>query len=141
MPQSQYPSGTFSSPWMMLISAAIAGYFGFSPSFSYTSSNTGEFLFFVVLYEWSLKGVAIAFLLAGIVAFIRPMVGEWIYGVSGLLAAAGLALAAVLDLMDKDHMVQSPFLTFLFAGILAIASSASIRDAYASVGVDTGPSV
>ena len=85
--------------------------------------------------------VVVAALLAGIVAFIRPMVGEWIYGVSGLLAAAGLALAAVLDLMDKDHMVQSPFLTFLFAGILAIASSASIRDAYASVGVDTGPSV
>lgn len=132
MPSSNHDlRGKFTSPWMMLISAAIAGYFGFSASFSYTSSITGEFLFFVPLYEWSLKGAAIAFLVAGVIAFVRPVVGEWIYGGSGLLTAAGLLIAGILDMIDTQHMVQSPFLTFLFAAVIGIASIASIRDALA----------
>jgi hypothetical protein len=141
MPQTQYPSGTFTSPWMMLISGAIAGYFGFSATYSYTSTITGEFLLFVPLYEWSLKGAAIAFLVAGVIAFVRPVIGEWIYGGSGLLAAAGLLAAGFLDVMDQQHMVQSPFLTFLFAVIIAIASCASIRDACAKGSEYTGPSI
>lgn len=122
---------TVISPWVMLISAAIFGYFGFGARFVYTGSQ-GQFLLFVALYVWTLRGGAIVFFISGVLGFIAPLAASFIYGAAGVLAAVGLAVAGVLDLQDQQHTVQDPFLTFLFAFIIAIVSGASLRDAIAS---------
>ena len=58
---SERPTISIAGPGVMLFSAAIFGYFGFSSSFLYHSVNTGQFLFFVALLDWTLKGAAIGF--------------------------------------------------------------------------------
>ena len=54
----------FSGPGVMLISAALFGYFGFYTSWN-TTGITGQFLPFVAIIEWSLKGGAIGFAISG----------------------------------------------------------------------------
>jgi len=128
-------------PFVMLISAAIFGYFGFSPTFSHTSATTGQFLLFVPIYEYTLKASAIAFVICAGVTFIRPVIGNLLYSLCGIGCAAGLATAGVMDLLDTQHTVQDPFLVFLFAIIILFVSIASLRDALNAARLSRGGGV
>lgn len=99
---------------MMLFSAALFGYFGFTTSFNYQGIN-GQFLLFVAILDWTLKGSAIAFLLCGLIAFGNRLVGNLLYSVFGLISAVLLLVVAVLDVLDTQHTAISPLLLLLFA--------------------------
>lgn len=127
MTQNAAP-GMLSGPAVMIISAVLFGYFGFGTTWLTTSAITGQVLFFVVLWEWTLKGSAIAFALCAAVTFVRPFAGNALYAVLGLISAAAMVLVLVLDLVDTQHTVGSPWLIGIFAAWNAYGSWGSITD-------------
>ncbi len=126
-PHSRAASVGFSGPGVMLISAALFGYFGFSSSWIHTSSD-GQFLPFVAIIEWSLKGGAIGFAIAGLLCFFAPLPAEFLYAAVGIITAIGFVIGGILDLADDRHGVLiSPFLLFLFAGWNGFSSFNSLK--------------
>lgn len=123
-------------PLVMLISAAILGYFGFTPQFSHTSSITGQFLLFVAIYEYTLKVSSVAMLICAAATIVKPISGNILYGLCAVGCSGGLITAGVLDLADVQHTVQDPMLTFLFAVIILFAGINSVRVALAALQVD-----
>jgi hypothetical protein len=107
--------GLLAGPFVMFISAAIFGYFGFF--FGLTSTTTaGNVVFFFGLLLWTLRIAAIGFLLSGLLTFAAPLAGNLLYSVTGLLSAAGLVLVGIMDLADAQRAAAiSPVLAFLFA--------------------------
>ncbi|MFB3137848.1 MAG: hypothetical protein ACE10B_01335, partial [Phycisphaerales bacterium] len=86
MSRASYRS-PLAGPGIMLLSAAIFGYFGFSTSWNYHSVMTGEFLLFVALLDWTLKGSAIAFGASALLTLANRVLGNLIYGAVGLIGA------------------------------------------------------
>ncbi|MCH2162292.1 MAG: hypothetical protein MK085_10520 [Phycisphaerales bacterium] len=119
-------SAGFSGPGVMLISAALFGYFGFFTSWS-TTGTDGQFLPFVAIVEWSLKGGAIGFAVSGILAFFAVRPAEFIYAIVGIITAIGFVIGGVLDLADTQHTALSPFLLFLFAAWNGYGSFSSLK--------------
>ena len=115
---------------MMFLSAALFGYFGFFTGWIHQSAATGQTLVFVVIFEWTLKCASIGFLTSAVLTFVQPVAGNAVYAVTGLLTGASLLVVAVLDLVDTQHAVMSPFLILiigaweLFSGVGAVRSLA-----------------
>jgi hypothetical protein len=122
------PSGPLSGPGVMLLSAAIFGYFGFSVAWL-TTGNNGEFLLYVAILEWTLKVTAIAFLAAALLAFASPLAGNLVYSVVGLLGALALLVVLVLDIADQQHTAISPILLIIFIGWNGYGSWMGLRAA------------
>ena len=101
-------------PGTMFLSAAIFGFFGFYPTWMHTGLG-GQLLVFVVIFEWTLKGSAIAYGLAGLLTIARPLVGNMIFAAAGLLSALLFVVVAVLDILDAQHQVLHPLLILVFA--------------------------
>jgi hypothetical protein len=112
--QSQRGVG-LAGPVIMLISAALFGYFGFTTRFVATSGVTGQLLIYVPMLEWTLKISAIAFLICAGVVVIAPVIGNVIYSLVGLVGAVMFVLVAIMDLADQQHMVMSPLWLLVFA--------------------------
>ena len=110
----------------MFISAALFGYFGFGVGWDHTGMD-GQFLPFVAIIEWSLKGGAIGFGLAGLLCFVAGRPAEFVYAVVGLLTAFGFVLGATLDILDTQHTAMSPLLLFIFAGFNGWSSFVALR--------------
>ena len=119
-------------PGIMLLSAAIFGYFGFSVTWLSTSASTGQFLFFVALLEWTLKGCAVAFGISAIITLAQPWLGNMIFSGVGLLSAISLVVVMILDILDKQHQAISPFLLAIFAIWNGLSSWAGIKAALAT---------
>ena len=115
-------------PGMMFLSAAIFGYFGFATSWNYNSTITGEFLLFVALLDWTLKGSAIVFLVAAVLTFVRPFAGNLIYGLAGAVGAVLLLVIAGLDFLDKQHTALHPLLLLIFAAWNGYGSFSGLRE-------------
>ena len=79
-------------PGIMLLSAALFGYFGFAYSWDPTGVD-GQFLPFVVIVEWSLKGGAIGFVIAAVLSFLAAW-AAW----ASSAALAALASSCTLRL-------------------------------------------
>ncbi len=124
-------STALTGPGIMFLSAAIFGYFGFATSWNYNSTLTGEFLLFVALLDWTLKGSAIAFLVAGILTFVQPLAGNLIYGLAGAVGAALLLVVAGLDFLDKQHTALHPLLLLIFAAWNGYGSFSGLREIFA----------
>ena len=116
----------FTGPVMMFLSAALFGYFGFS-TFWNTTGLEGQFLAFVTIEEWTLKGCAIGFALAGVLSFLAARPAEYLYSIVGILSALGFVAAGVMDIGDQQHTAIQPFLLFLFAAWNGFGSLTSIR--------------
>ena len=101
-------------PGIMLLSAAIFGYFGFAITWIH-HSTTGQFLLFVALLDWTLKGSAIGFGMAAVLTFVKPPLGNLLYGVIGLLGAVLFVVVAGMDYVDKQHTALHPVLLLIFA--------------------------
>ena len=99
-------------PGIMLISAALFGYFGFFMGLGHTSP-AGTFILFYAMLDWTLKGTACGFILGGLLTFIRPVFGNLIYGITGLLSAILFVLIAGMDIMDKQNAAAAPPLLLL----------------------------
>lgn len=131
MDQSRSPV-SLAGPGIMLISAAIFGYFGFTSSFIYHSASTGQLLIYVPLLDWTLKATAIAFLVSGLLTFKLPLLGNTIYATVGLLSAVMFLVVAMLDFADKQHTVMSPLLLLVFAAWNGYGSWLSLREIIAA---------
>ena len=114
-------------PAMMLLSAAIFGYFGFATSWAHYSPRTGEFLLFVALLEWTLKGSALAFVASAILAFVQPVLGSFVFGVAGLVGAILFVVIAGMDYVDKQHASLHPVLLLVFAAWNGYGSLTGLR--------------
>ena len=114
-PPTAPPQNLFAGPGIMLISAAIFGYFGFFTIWLTTSGTTGEFLFFVALLEWTLKVSSVGFALSAIVTLANPFVGNLLYSIVGVLGAIALVIVGILDIADAQHTAMHPAILFLFA--------------------------
>jgi hypothetical protein len=102
-------------PGIMLLSAALFGYFGFATTWL-TTGSSGQYLLFVAILEWTLKVSAIGFLVAAIITGVRPTTGNVVYAAISLLGALAFLVVLVMDVMDKQHMVLHPVLLAIFAG-------------------------
>lgn len=113
-------------PGIMLLSAALFGYFGFAYSWDPTGVD-GQFLPFVVIVEWSLKGGAIGFVIAAVLSFLAAWPAEILYAAVGIITAVGFVVGGTLDLLDDQHTVMSPFLLFFFAAWNGYGSIMSLK--------------
>ena len=77
------------------------------------TSPAGTFILFYALLDWTLKGTACGFILGGLLTFIRPVSGNLIYGITGLLSAIFFVLIAGMDIMDKQNAAAAPPLLLL----------------------------
>jgi len=100
---------------VMFLSALIFGAVWYLTSWNYYSVINGQFLFFVALLDWTIKGTTIAFALAGLITLIAPFPGNLIYSVASLLSAVSFAVVGVLDILDPQHTAMHPLLLFVFA--------------------------
>lgn len=97
-------------PGMMIFSAALFGYFGFFIGLLHTNYQ-GTFILYFALLDWTIKGTAVGFGLGGVITLIKPLLGNMVYGLTGLLSALMFVTIAVMDLMDTQNMTISlPFL-------------------------------
>lgn len=118
-------------PGVMLISAAIFGYFGFGITWLTTSSITGQYLPFVAIFEWTLKIGAIAFLASGVITFAQPLAGNVLYAVASMLSAIAMAIVLALDFMDKQHQVMPEIVLLILVLWNLFGSWSSMREVLA----------
>src|SRR5436190_1965121 len=116
MDQTTRQTNEMTGPGIMAISALIFGYFGFGTTWLHYSSITGQFLLFVALLDYTLKGTAIAFALAAVITVVASRtLGNLIYAISGLVSAVIFVIVAILDWLDPQHTAMSPLLLLIFA--------------------------
>jgi hypothetical protein len=115
-------------PWIMLLSAAIFGYFGFYNVTFNTTGVNGQYLVYVAILEWTLKVSAVGFAIAGVLAFFAPMPANLLYSVMSLLGAVAFVVVVVMDLMDPNHIVMSPLILLLFAAWNGYGAINGLRD-------------
>ena len=120
-------SAALAGPGIMLLSAVIFGYFGFTTNFVPHSVKTGQLLIYVPMLEWTLKVTAIAFGISGVAAFVRPLEANLLFCVAGLLSALLFVAVAVMDFADKQHTVMSPVLLLIFAAWNGFGSWSGLR--------------
>lgn len=114
--------------WIMLLSAAIFGYFGFFNATFNTTGVNGQYLAYVAILEWTLKISAVGFAIAGVLAFFAPMPANLLYSVISLLSAVAFIVVAVMDLMDPNHTVMNPVILLLFAAWNGYGAISGLRD-------------
>lgn len=117
-------------PGIMLLSAVVFGYFGFATSWNQYSALNGEFLLFVALLEWTLKGAAIGFAISAATALVLSLAGNLMYSVISLLSAGGFVVVAVLDIRDTQHAALHPALMLIFAAWNGYGGWAGLREAW-----------
>ena len=118
-------------PGMMILSAAIFGFFGFFYiQWNPVSPINNNYLWFVAMCEWTLKISAVAFAAAAGLTVVNKVAGNVVYSVVGLASAAMFVLIAVLDLMDSQHTIAAyaPFVLLLFAAWNGYGSFSSLRE-------------
>jgi hypothetical protein len=118
-------------PGVMLVSAAIFGYFGFGVTWLTTSGINGQFLPYVAIFEWTLKIGAIVFLLSGLLTFMQPLAGNALYAVASVLSAIAMAIVLVLDFMDKQHRVMPEIVLLILVVWNLYGSWSSMREVLA----------
>lgn len=114
---------------MMLVSAALFGFFGFVMQWSTVGVN-GQTLAFMVLFIWTMRITAVWFLVSALLVFTRRREGYLLYAVGGLASAIGLVVIAVMDIMDPDHTIfaYAAYLLPIFALWNGWSSWGSLRE-------------
>jgi hypothetical protein len=142
--QSAPGSAALAGPGMMILSAAIFGYFGFMTMFPEIDSTTGKVIPLVVTLKWTLRVSAVAFFAAALATVAKPVAGNLLYAGLGVVSAIALAVVGVWDLTSTYYSGIHPFLLFLFAAWNGYSSWSSLRvllryrAASGSVGGDSG---
>ncbi len=98
-------NGRFAGSFVMLFSAAIFGFFGFSRDWSAPFPD-GKVILFMVLLGWTLKVSAAMFLASGVLSFVKPIAGHLLYALTGVAAAGLFVVVVVMDVTDTTHMVM-----------------------------------
>ena len=109
------PIKSFTSPGIMLLSAAIFGYFGFMLAFPEIDPTTGQKIPLVVTLKWTVRGAAILFLLSALLAMVNGPVGSALYAIGGVITAVLFLAIAGWDLASPFRAGIHPFLLVVFA--------------------------
>ena len=110
-------TGALASPGSMVFSAVIFGFFGFFMGpWSTTSVVTGQFLLYVAMFNWTLQIFAIVSLGCALLSLVNPRLGNGLFAVAGLMAAALFVIIAVMDWNDPSTIFPyAPFILVFFA--------------------------
>ncbi len=120
--------GLFDGPVVMLLSAAMFGFFGFSRDWGAPFPD-GKVILFMVLLGWTLRITACVFLLSGLLVFAKPVAGNLLYSLAGVASAGLFVVVAFMDVTDTDHMIM-PYgvvLLLLFAAWNGFGSWSALR--------------
>lgn len=116
------------NPVIMLLSAAIFGYFGFFRGMTATTAS-GEFVLFFAILLWTLRIGAIMFLVSGVVAFAAPVLGNVIYALGSVICAIGFLAVGVMDVLDDQRASAiPPILAFIFAAWNGYGAWSGLRE-------------
>lgn len=109
-------NGIFAGPFVMLFSAAIFGFFGFSRDWAAPFTD-GKVVLFMVLLGWTLRISACLFLIAGVTALVKPIAGHLLYALTSVASAGLFVVVVVMDVTDTSHMVMpyGEFVLLFFA--------------------------
>ena len=118
----------FAGPIVMLFSAALFGFFGFSRDWSAPFPD-GKVILFMVVLGWTLKISGSLFLVSGILTFVRPIPGHLLYASTGVVSAGLFVVVVVMDVTDTDHMIMpyAEVVLLLIAGWNGYNSWVSLR--------------
>ncbi len=121
--------GLFTNPILILLSAAMFGFFGFFCLDWNKPFPDGQVVLFMVLLGWTLKVSAVVFGVAGILAFVSPIAGNLLYALAGVGSAGLFVVVAVMDLTDATHMIMpyAPGVLILFAAWNGFGSWSALR--------------
>jgi len=132
-------NGRFAGPIVMLFSAAMFGYFGFYVM--KPVSTSGQPILFMVLLTWTLRISAALFLLSALLTVVRPILGNLLYSLVGVVGAGLFVVVVVMDFTDPKNQTISPILLLLFAAWNGYGSWSALRSILVSkqhVGVAGG---
>ncbi len=131
---SQRPSSaSLAGPGMMLLSAAIFGFFGFMMIFPEIDSMTGKLIPMVVALKWTLRAAAVAFLLSAGLSMANPRAGNILYSGVSLISAGLFAVVAVWDIMTPQYMSGVHwFLLLVFAAWNGYAALSGLREIFSA---------
>ncbi len=97
----------------MILSALIFGYFGFTMS---TTASDGAFVLFMALLTWTLRISCIVFAACALITTARPIAGNLLYALAGVVGAGLFIVVAVMDVADRNYAAGiQPVLLFVFA--------------------------
>ncbi len=126
MSRASYRS-PLAGPGIMLLSAAIFGFFGFMLPFPELDTKTGSLIPLVITLKWTLRAAAIGFLLSAVITMANTFAGNLLYALVGIVSAAMFVGIAVWDLGSPWHSGVHPFLLFVFAAWNGYSSFAGLR--------------
>ena len=126
MSRASYRS-PLAGPGIMLLSAAIFGYFGFMLAFPELDAKTGSLIPLVITLKWTLRAGAIGFLSAAVITMVNTSAGNLLYALVGIVSAAMFVGIAVWDLGSAWHSGVHPFLLFVFAAWNGYSSFTGLR--------------
>jgi len=129
----QQSNTLLAGPGIMLISAAIFGFFGFTTGFpELTTDNPPQIIPMVVVLKWTLRGTAIAFLISAIIAMKQQFIANVLYSVIGLISAVVFVVVAVWDMTSVYMSGVHWFLLLVFAAWNGYGSWTALRELMAT---------
>ncbi len=124
-------STQLSGPPIMLLSALIFGFFGFTLR---TSAVDGQFVLFMALLAWTLRISCILFVGSALCTIVNPIVGNLLYALVGVTGAGLFVVVVVLDIADMDYATIHPVILLLFAAWNGYGSWLALRAVFARRG-------
>ncbi len=127
-------SAALAGPFIMFLSAAIFGYFGFASSWVHkmTTDDPPQLLIMVAVLEWTLKTSAIGFLIAGLITTQRTVEGNLLYSAIGVVGAALFIAVAIWDFSSVYFSGIAPILLLIFAAWNGYGAWTGLQGAIAS---------
>lgn len=110
-------------PAIMLLSAAIFGYFGFTMK---PVAADGTFVLFMAILTWTLRVSAILFAACAGVALVSPIAGNLLYALVGVVGAGLFVVVAIMDVADRNYATIHPLLLLIFAAWNGFGSWSSL---------------
>lgn len=117
------PSG-LAGPAIMVLSALIFGYFGFTMT---SRATDGQFVLFMALLTWTLRISSIVFVLSAALTFVKPILGNLLFSLVGVIGAGLFVVVAIMDVADARYQSIHPAILLVFAVWNGYGSWVSLR--------------
>ena len=105
-------TGQLAGPVIMLLSALIFGYFGYTLK---PTASDGQFVLFMALLTWTLRISAGLFVVSAVVTLVLPVIGNLLYALVGIVGAGLFVVVAVMDIADDQYATIHPVILLIFA--------------------------
>ena len=135
MPDDSYRRAAMAEgPLVMLLSAAIFGFFGFFYINWNTPGVDGDPVLFRVMLGLTLKTTAIFFAACAALTVVKPFLGNLLYSLGGGVSAVLFLVVAAMDIADDQHMIapNAQYVLILFAAWNGYGSWSALRKVMAA---------